>query len=203
MFKVYGDRRSGNCYKIQLLMSHLGIEHEWIDVDILAGDTRRPQFLAKNRNGKIPLLELPSGEYLAESNAILDYLAHGTAYLPNEPLAMARVLSWQFFEQYSHEPYIAVARFIAKYLGLPEERRAEYEGKQAGGYKALDVMEQTLAASPYLAGETLSVADVALYAYTHVAHEGGFSLVDYPAVQAWLARVAAHPRHVPMGQEHS
>nr|WP_255759366.1 glutathione binding-like protein [Halomonas desiderata] len=112
---------------------------------------------------------------------------------------MARVLSWQFFEQYSHEPYIAVARFIAKYLGLPEERRAEYEGKQAGGYKALDVMEQTLAASPYLAGETLSVADVALYAYTHVAHEGGFSLVDYPAVQAWLARVAAHPRHVPMG----
>ncbi|MCC5882998.1 MAG: glutathione S-transferase family protein [Halomonas sp.] len=199
MFKLYGDRQSGNCYKVQLLMSHLDIDHEWVDIDILAGDTQTAAFRDKNRNGKIPLLELPSGGYLSESNAILDYLAHGTAYLPSEPLAMAQVLSWQFFEQYSHEPYIAVARFIARYLGLPEERRAEYEAKQAGGHKALAVMEETLATSPYLVGAGPTVADIALYAYTHVADEGGFSLAGYPAVQAWLARVAAHPRHVPMG----
>lgn len=145
MFKVYGDSQSGNCYKVQLLLHHLGIEHHWIEVDILAGDTHSAGFLAMNPNGKIPLLQLPSGEYLAESNAILNYLAHGTRYLPDDRLERARVLSWQFFEQYSHEPYIAVARFIARYLGLPESRRAEYEARQAGGHRALAVMEHALA----------------------------------------------------------
>lgn len=198
MFKVYGDCQSGNCYKIQLLMNHLDIEHEWKEVDILAGETQSEEFLAKNPNGKIPLLELPSGEHLSESNAILNYLAYNTEYLPESPLERAKVLSWQFFEQYSHEPYIAVARFIAKYLGLPNERREEYQAKQKGGNKALTVMEQALSSSTYLVDDTLTIADFSLYAYTHVAHEGGFELSGYPSVQAWLQRVAAHPKHLAM-----
>ncbi len=198
MFKVYGDRQSGNCYKVQLLMNYLDIEHQWVEVDILSGETQSEDFLAKNPNGKIPLLELPSGECLSESNAILNYLAHGTEFLPDIPLARAKILSWQFFEQYSHEPYIAVAKFIAKYLGLPEERREEYEAKQSGGNKALSVMERTLSASTYLVGNSLTIADISLYAYTHVAHEGGFALSGYPEVQAWLLRVAAHPKHLAM-----
>ncbi len=198
MFKVYGDSQSGNCYKIQLLMSYLDIKHQWVEVDILSGETQSKEFLAKNPNGKIPLLELPSGEYLSESNAILNYLAHNTEFLPSNPLGRAQVLSWQFFEQYSHEPHIAVARFIAKYLGLPKERQQEYEAKQKGGHKALLVMEQALSASPYLVGTTMTIADISLYAYTHVAHEGGFELVAYPNIQAWLQRVAAHPRHLAM-----
>ncbi|MEM6349367.1 MAG: glutathione S-transferase family protein [Cyanobacteria bacterium P01_D01_bin.14] len=198
MFRVFGDRQSGNCYKVKLLLNHLDRDYQWQEVDILAGDTRSEAFLRKNPNGKIPLLELSSGEYLTESNAILNYLAHGTPYLPEDALTRARVLSWQFFEQYSHEPYIAVARFIAKYLGLPDDRRQEYEAKQAGGRKALTVIEQTLTSSPYVVGSTLTIADISLYAYTHVAHEGGFDLSVYPAVQDWLQRVARHPKHVVM-----
>jgi len=198
MLKVYGDARSGNCYKVQLLMSHLRIEHQWIEVDILAGETRTDEFLARNPNGRIPLLGLENGEHLPESNAILNYLAEGSDYLPRDALARARVLSWQFFEQYSHEPYIAVARFIATYLGLPEDRRAEYESKQKGGHAALAVMDNALSRNAYLVGRTLSIADFSLYAYTHVAGEGGFDLSRYPAVTRWLARVASHPRHVAM-----
>jgi glutathione S-transferase len=198
MYKVYGDSQSGNCYKVQLLMNHLDLEYQWQEINILAGETQSEDFLAKNPNGKIPVLELPSGEYLSESNAILNYLAYGTQFLPDTPWERAQVLSWQFFEQYSHEPYIAVARFIAKYLGLPEARREEYKAKQEGGRKALSVMEQALSTSPYLVGTTFTIADVSLYAYTHVAHEGGFELSDYPAVQAWLKRVAAEPKHIPM-----
>jgi glutathione S-transferase len=214
MYKVYGDSQpfsrlevgslwltvgqSGNCYKVQLLINHLDLEYEWQEIDILAGETQSEDFLTKNPNGKIPLLELPSGEYLSESNAILNYLAHGTPLLPDIPWERAQVLSWQFFEQYSHEPYIAVARFIAKYLGLPDTRREEYEAKQEGGRKALSVMEQALSTRPYLVGWTFTIADISLYAYTHVAHEGGFELSDYPAVQAWLKRVAAEPKHIPM-----
>lgn len=195
---VYGDRQSGNCYKVQLLMHHLGIEHRWVDVDILAGGTRSESFLGKNPNGKIPLLELANGECLAESNAILNFLADGSAYLPREPLARARVLAWQFFEQYSHEPYIAVARFIAHYLHLPADRQVEYEQKREGGYRALQVLEQALAKAEWLVGEGMSIADISLYAYTHVAHQGGFDLAGFPAIRTWLARVAAHPRHSPM-----
>jgi glutathione S-transferase len=198
VYRVYGDLQSGNCYKIKLLLCYLGLEHEWQHVDIVRGDTRAAAFVAKNANGKIPLLELPNGEFLAESNAILYYLAEGTRYWPSERLAQARVLQWQFFEQYSHEPYIAVARFIQKYLGLPEARRAEYEAKSAGGYRALGVMEQQLASRRYLVGDRLTVADISLYAYTHVAHEGGFSLERFPAVRRWLAAVAGEPGHVPM-----
>lgn len=200
MYRVYGDIRSGNCYKIKLLMSHLELAHEWIKVDILKGETRTEEFLARNPNGRIPVLELASGECLSESNAILNYLAHGTRYLPDEPWERANVLKWQFFEQYSHEPYIAVARFIAKYLGLPEERRAEFEAKQEGGNKALAIMEQHLSESEFLVTDALTIADISLYAYTHVADEGGFDLSAYPAIGAWLSHVANHPRHITMSQ---
>jgi len=191
--KIYGDAKSGNCYKVQLVCSVLDIDHEWIDVDILAGDTRTEEFLRKNPNGKIPLLEIEEGVALAESNAIINFLAAGTPLYPSDPLSQARVLQWQFFEQYSHEPYIAVARFINKYLGLPEERKEEYASKQAGGHKALQVMEQQLSITPYIAAQSITAADISLFAYTHVAHEGGFELGGYPAVQAWLDRVASQP----------
>lgn len=200
MYQVYGDIQSGNCYKIKLLMNHLEIAHEWIEVNILQGETRTEEFLAKNPNGKIPVLELTSGKCLSESNAILNYLAHGTSYLPDEPWERANVLKWQFFEQYSHEPYIAVARFIAIYLGLPEERRAEFEAKKEGGNKALAVMERQLSETEFLVNGALTIADISLYAYTHVAHEGGFDLSAYPAIGAWLSRVASHPRHITMSQ---
>jgi glutathione S-transferase len=196
MYRVYGDIQSGNCYKVKLLMSLLEIAHEWVALEVLKGDTRTDTFLVKNPNGKIPVLELDSGECLSESNAILNYLAHGTRYLPDDPWIRAHVLKWQFFEQYSHEPYIAVARFIAKYLGLPEERRAEFEAKKQGGYRALAVMEQQLAKTDFLVGPEMTIADISLYAYTHVAHEGGFDLADHPAVRAWLDRVSSLPRHV-------
>lgn len=196
--RIYGDIQSGNCYKLKLLCSLLELPHEWVHVDILAGETRKPAFLALNPNGKIPVLELADGRCLWESNAILNYLAQGSALLPTDPFTLAKVQQWQFFEQYSHEPYIAVARFIAKYLGLPEERRAEYESKQAGGHKALRVMEEQLATTPFLVGKDMTTADIALYAYTHVAHEGGFDLARYTAVQAWIRRIAALPGHVGM-----
>ncbi|MFC6672317.1 glutathione S-transferase family protein [Marinobacterium aestuariivivens] len=196
--KIYGDIQSGNCYKIKLLCSLLGIQHEWIHVDIMAGGTGTDAFLAKNPNGKIPLLELDDGRCLSESNAILNFLADGSDLLPTDAYGLAKVQQWQFFEQYSHEPYIAVARFIARYLGLPDDRRTEYEAKQAGGHKALTVMEQQLSAAPYLAGDSLSTADISLYGYTHVAHEGGFDLSLYPAVLAWIDRIAKHPNYTGM-----
>lgn len=198
MYKVYGDIQSGNCYKVKLLMSLLDLKHEWIHVDVVAKETRTPAFLAMNPNAKIPVLEIAPDVQLWESNAILNYLADGTDYLPQDRLARARVLQWQFFEQYSHEPYIAVARFIAKYLGLPETRREEYLSKQEGGHKALHVMETQLAKTPYLTGDQYTIADISLYAYTHVAGEGGFDLSSYPAVCAWLKRVASNPKHVTM-----
>ena len=198
MFKVYGDYRSGNCYKVKLMLHLLGKEYQWIPIDILKGETQSEAFLAKNPNGKIPVLELEDGTCLWESNAILNFLADGSEFLPTEPRLRTQVLQWQFFEQYSHEPYIAVARFIQFYLNMPEDRLEEYKTTHKRGYKALKVMERQLQTTPYLVGEQYSIADIALYAYTHVAHEGGFDLTPYPAVQAWLKRVASHPRHVAM-----
>jgi glutathione S-transferase len=198
MYTVYGDYQSGNCYKVRLLLALLDLEHVWVPVDILAKETRSAAFLAMNPNAKIPVLEIAPGTHLTESNAILNYLAEGSDFLPSDRLERARVLQWQFFEQYSHEPYIAVARFIAKYLGLPEARRAEYQSKQDGGHRALAVMEQQLQATPFLAGVRYTIADISLYAYTHVAQEGGFELARYPAIAGWLQRVAQQPRHVTM-----
>ncbi|WP_425054576.1 glutathione S-transferase family protein [Pseudomonas abyssi] len=196
--KIYGDHRSGNCYKLELLCALLDLDYEWQTVDIMRGDTRTPDFLARNPNAKVPLLELDDGRCLAESNAILLFLAEGSRLVPTEPFSRARMLQWLFFEQYSHEPYIAVARFIALYLGLPEERRADYLSKQAGGYKALDVMETQLQSSPYLVADEPSLADIALYAYTHVAGDGGFELTRYPAITAWLRRIESLPGYQPM-----
>ncbi|MBC8648407.1 glutathione S-transferase family protein [Pseudomonas sp. MTM4] len=196
-YKVYGDYRSGNCYKVKLILHLLGRDYEWIPVDILRGESREGWFLKKNPNGKIPVLELEDGSCLWESNAILNFLAEGTEFLPKDARLRTQVLQWQFFEQYSHEPFIAVARFIKVYLGLPD-RLDEYAAKQLDGYHALDVMEQQLLRTPYLVSDHYSIADIALYAYTHVAEEGGFKLEKYPAICAWLQRVASHPRHVGM-----
>lgn len=196
--KIYGDIQSGNCYKIKLLTSLLNIEHEWIHIDILANETLTSEFLVKNSNGKIPTIELNDGRCLSESNAILNYLANGSDLLPSDLFEQAKVLQWQFFEQYSHEPYIAVARFINKYLGMPEDRKADFESKQAGGNKALLVMETQLKKTPYLVGQNLTIADISLYGYTHVAHEGGFDLSKYPEIKKWINLVASHPGYIGM-----
>lgn len=198
MYKVYGDYRSGNCYKIKLMLHLLGQPYEWVAMDILKGETQSEAFLAKNPNGKIPVLELEDGTCLWESNAILNFLADGSEFLPSEPRLRTQVLQWQFFEQYSHEPYVAVARFIQLYQGLPEERREEYQACHIRGHKALKVMEKQLQRTSYLVGENFSIADIALYAYTHVAEEGGFDLSGYPAIRGWLDRVASHPRYIGM-----
>lgn len=195
---VYGDLRSGNCYKIKLLLHFLGRPYEWRDVDILAGETQTEDFLKLNINKKIPVLVTEQRDALAESNAILNYLAENSPYLPDSGLPRAKVLEWQFFEQYSHEPYIAVARFIQKYLGLPEDRKDEYLAKQAGGHKALKVMEQHLGQQDYFVGDSLTIADISLYAYTHVAHEGGFDLSSYPNIQTWIKRIQSLPGYVGM-----
>lgn len=196
--KIYGDYLSGNCYKLKLVCSLLDIDHQWQHVDILAGDAAAADFTQRNPNQKVPVLELDDGRFLWESNAILNYLAAGSELLPEDSFSLAQVQQWQFFEQYSHEPYIAVARYIAKYLGLPDDRLQEYRNKQPGGHKALGVMEQQLEQSEYLVDTGFSCADISLYAYTHVADEGGFDLGAYPAISAWLSRVAAQPGHVSM-----
>ncbi len=198
MYKVYGDYNSGNCYKIKLMLNLLGAEYEWVPVDILKGETETEAFLAKNPNGKIPVLELEDGTCLWESNAILNFLAEGTPYLLTEPRLRTQMLQWQFFEQYSHEPTLAVARFIQFYLGLPEERMEEYHSLHRRGNKALKVMEQQLQRTPFLVGDSFSIADIALYAYTHIADQGGFDLAQFPAIQAWLARVKQQPGYVGM-----
>ncbi|TBU73563.1 glutathione S-transferase [Pseudomonas daroniae] len=198
MYKVYGDYRSGNCYKVKLMLTLLGKPFEWVPIDIFKGETQSPEFLAKNPNGRIPVLELEDGTYLWESNAILNFLADGSEFLQTEPRLRTQVLQWQFFEQYSHEPYIAVARRIQWLEGMPAERAEEYKVCQVRGHKALRVMERQLQQTPYLVGDRYSIADIALYAYTHVAHEGGFDLSGYPALNGWLDRVASHPQHVTM-----
>ena len=198
--RIHGDRLSGNCYKVLLTAELLDLDYEWVPLDVVAGDTQQPAFLAKNPVGKMPLLELDDSRCLSESNAIVNFLAEGSALMPTDAFARAKVQQWQFFEQYSHEPFIAVARFIKRYLGMPEERRAEFEGKQAGGHKALAVMEHALSASPFLVGDSATAADISLFGYTHVADEGGFELSGYPAVSGWIERVRALPGFVEMEQ---
>ena len=198
MLKVYGDLTSGNCYKVELLMGLLDVAHQWVGVSALAGDTRDPAFLAKNPAGKIPLLEVEPGLYLPESNAILWYLADGSGFVPEDRLERARMLQWMFFEQYSHEPYIAVSRFIIRFQKAGEAEADRLAGLKVKGEAALGVMEQHLRGREFFMGARASLADVALYAYTHVAHEGGFDLAPYPAIQGWITRVAALPGYVPM-----
>ncbi|MGI9308502.1 MAG: glutathione S-transferase family protein [Gammaproteobacteria bacterium] len=197
-FKIYGDGRSGNCYKLQLLCSEMRISYDWEEVDILAGDTRTAEFLSKNPNGRIPLLELPDGRHLAESNAILCYLADGSEFFGNDAWSRARILQWMFFEQYSHEPYIATSRFIIQYLGSPPDRLSDLQQKKAGGESALQVMDQQLQSSDYITGDRFNIADVALFAYTHVADEGGFDLSAYAGVLTWIERIRQRPGFIAM-----
>jgi glutathione S-transferase len=204
MLKLYGMSGSGNCYKPALLMRQLGVPYTWVEVDIVSGGSRTPEFLARNPNGRVPLLEVVDhGETraLAESNAMLCYLAEGTHLLPDDRWPRALVLQWLFFEQYSHEPYVATVRWWVKYMNKQDEWKDKIAEAMKKGYAALGVMEQQLAKTPFLAGANYTVADIALYAYTHVAHEGGYDLGRYPAVRAWLARVEQQPGYVPMGRQ--
>ena len=196
MYKVFGMSASGNCYKIKLLLEQLGMEYRWEEVDILSGATRQPAFLAMNPNGKVPTIEIEPGRYLAESNAILCYLADGSPFWPTERLSRAEALQWMFFEQYSHEPYIAVARFICKFLPADHARRTELPRLHERGNQALAVMEQHLGKHLFFVKNTYSVADIALFAYTHVAADGGFNLKNFPAVMAWVERIKAQPKFV-------
>ena len=196
--KLYDYLDSGNGYKIRLLLAQLALPYELHQLDIMAGATHTPAFLALNPNGAIPVLVLDDGAVIAESNAILCYLAEGTQFWPAEPVARAHVLQWLFFEQYSHEPYVATPRFILRHLPADSPRRAELPARVARGRAALQVMDQQLGRTPYLVGQRYSIADIALYAYTHIAEEGGHDLSELPHVRAWLARVAAQPGHVSM-----
>jgi glutathione S-transferase len=195
---LHDNTDSGNCYKVRLAMAQLGRPYTRIEYDTNHGATRVPAFLAKNPNGRVPVLELDDGTCLAESNAILWFLAEDTDLLPTGQLDRARVLQWMFFEQYSHEPYIAVVRHWIKHQVLDAAREAQLPQRRAAGYAALDVMEQHLSAQPFFVAGRYSIADIALYAYTHVAGDGDFELARYPAVRAWLDRVRAQPRHVTM-----
>ena len=197
MLRLYDYWESGNCYKIRLLLSQLGIDYERVPVDILKGETRRPEFLARNPNHRVPLLEWPDGKRLAESNAILFFLADGSGFLPEDRWDRAQVLQWLFFEQYSHEPYIAVVRFW-HFAEVLDANAAAVPEKMERGYHALGVMESHLSANEFFVAGRYTIADIGLYAYTHVAHEGGFDLDGYPAVRAWLGRVAAQAEYVPI-----
>jgi glutathione S-transferase len=192
---------SGNGYKVRLLLTQLGIPFQRIEYDITRGETRTPEYLENvNANGRVPVLETEEGTLLPESNAILFFLAEGTPFLPDDRLERARTLQWMFFEQYSHEPNIAVARAWLHVFDvqMTEERRAALEERQKRGYDALGVMEEHLETNDYFVGGRYSVADISLYAYTHVAGEGGFDLGGYPAILAWLERVSSQAGYIPI-----
>lgn len=193
--RLYQYHPSGNCYKIRLLLNQLGLACERVDVDILKGESRTPEFLAINSNGRIPVLEV-DGQYLPESNAALFYLASGTPFLPADRMGQAQVLRWMFFEQYSHEPFIATIRFWVAFQRSAEKNAAEIQRRMPLGYAALAVMEDHLRHCDYFVNNTYSIADIALYAYTHVADEGGFELERFPHLQAWLARVQQQPGYL-------
>jgi glutathione S-transferase len=194
---LYNSQVSGNCYKVRLLLAHLGLDYERRELDVIDRSDRAEVLGDLNPALRVPTLVLDDGRPLAESNAIIWFLADGTPYVPEDRFERAQVLQWLFFEQYSHEPHIALVRFWVAIARAPPSQQ-ELEAKRRDGYKALDAMERHLATRLFLVGERYTIADIALYAYTHVAHEGGFELSQYPAIQAWLARVTAQPRHVPI-----
>jgi glutathione S-transferase len=199
MLRLHDHLTSGNGFKVRLLLAQLGLPYQRIEYDIDRRETRTPEFLLKNPNGRIPLLELEDGSFLAESNAILWYLAEGTRFLPDDRRERAEVLQWMFFEQYSHEPNIATVRFwITHATPVTPLIELSLPAKRAQGVAALGVMEGHLARRSFFAGERYTIADIALYAYTHVAGEGGFDLGPHENVRAWLARVAAQPGYVPI-----
>jgi glutathione S-transferase len=197
MITLFQQSDSGNCYKVRLLLAHLGRPFRTVEVSTFDGSTRKPEFLGRNPIGKVPTVQLDDGRYLAESNAILLHFGEGTALVPADAYDRAKLYEWLFFEQYSHEPTIAVRRALTVY---PQRRAAATAERMAqlldAGHFALGVMERRLASADWLAGTAFSIADIALYAYTHEAHEGGFELARYPGIEAWLARVRAVPGHV-------
>ena len=196
---LYNSAVSGNCYKVRLLLAHLGLEYEVVELSVV-DRSNRPDVLGElNPAQRVPTMILDDGRPLGESNAILWYFADGTAYVPTDPYERAQVLQWQFFEQYQHEPAIAVARFLIVYSELPRDRYEDrLPGLMKSGGIALDAMERHLDGKSFLVGERYSIADISLYAYTHVADEAGFDLGPYPAIGGWLERVATQPGHVPI-----
>ena len=199
MYTLFSMRRSGNCYKVRLALAQLGIRHHLVEVDILRGDTHTPDFLAKNPNGQVPLLEVAPGKYLPESNAILWFLAEGTPLLSDDPIERATTLQWLFFEQHALEPNLGAAWFwLVLVKGGRELQQHALEDWMEEGYRAFGVMEKHLARQPFLVDGRYSIADVALYAYTHVAHQCGYDLARFPAILDWLDRVAAQADHIPM-----
>jgi len=199
MFKLYEYSPSGNCYKVRLLLTQLNIAFDRTEINILEGKSRTPEFLVKNSNGRIPVLEIAPGKFLFESNAIMFYLSEETEFFPTDKFERAQVMQWLFFEQYSHEPFIATSRFW--YLtGKAQEYQEALKQKQAPGYAALGVMEQHLAENEFFAGDRYTIADIGLFAYTHVADEGGFDLTRFPAIQTWIDRVKNQPRYISITQ---
>jgi glutathione S-transferase len=194
---LYNSQVSGNCYKVRLLLGHLGIAYERHELDVVDRSDRPAVLGELNPALRVPTLVLDDGRPLGESDAILVYFAEGTEYLPEDRYERAQVLQWLFFEQYSHEPYLAVVRFWVAFADNPPAEE-EIEARRRGGYVTLDAMERHLATRTFLVGERYTIADIALYAYTHVAEEGGFDLEPYPAIRAWLDRVVARPGHVPI-----
>ena len=201
MIRLYDYLPSGNGYKVRLLLTQLGIPFERIELNIIEGQTRTAEFLRKFPNGRIPAVELDDGKLLFESNAIISYFAEGTPFLPADRFQRAQVFQWLFFEQYSHEPYIASVRYLMIHPDVQDPRRAILDTlMRPRAYDALGVMEEHLKSREWFVGERYSVADIALYAYTHVADEGGFDLAGYRAIRAWLERVKSQPRHIPITQ---
>ena len=197
MLTLYDFRPSGNGYKVRLILKHLNIPYTYVERDILKGETRGPDFLAMNPNGKIPTVDFGEGRYLAESNAILLHFSEGTPYLPDDPWERSKVHEWLFFEQYSHEPNIASPRFWLHYLTPDQYDEAELKRRQRAGRAALQVMEDHLTENDFF-GPQYSIADIALYAYSHKADEGGQKLEDFPELNAWFKRVRAQPGHAPI-----
>jgi glutathione S-transferase len=195
---LYDSQVSGNCYKVRLLLAHLGIDYERREVDVVDRSNRAELLGGVNPALRVPVLVLDDGRSLAESNAILWWLGEGTQYIPADPFQRAKLLQWMFFEQYSHEPNIAVVRFWVAVAATPAPK-GEVEARRKAGYAALDAMERELSSREFLVADAYTIADIALYAYTHVAGEGGFELSGYPAIRAWIQRVAAQPGHVPIG----
>ena len=195
---LYNSPVSGNCYKVRLLLAHLGIPYERRDLDVVDRSNRGDVLGGLNPDLRVPTLVLDDGRPLAESGAILWYFGEGTRFVPEDAYDRAKVLQWMLFEQYTHEPAIAVVRFLVAYSGDAERHAETVERRTPAGYRALGAMEQHLDGHPYFVGDALTLADIALYAYTHVAHEGGFELQGYPGIRAWIDRVAAEPGHVPI-----
>lgn len=195
MYRLYDYLPSGNGYKVRLVLKHLELPYEYVELNILSGATRTPEFLAKNANGRIPLLEIPGKGFLPESHAIISYLAEGTALIPDDPFQRARMWQWLCFEQYNLEPNIGTVRFWLKYLGKTRAELGEkLIEKKKSGYAALDVLEEALRERSYLVADQFTLADIGLYAYTHVAHEGGYDLAPYPNIRSWCDRVSSRPR---------